>query len=190
MQQPPTLTHEESIEIIKSMINTAKGNFKASAFYFMLWGWISVLACLSHFYLDAFTNYPHPYIVWLIGIPGWIVTMIYSSKKSKSARVKTYSDDLITWTWIGFGFSVLIIIFAGASINFQITPLVILLSGLCTFITGLIIRYKPLIIGGSSFWLFAPLAFYLPTLYTPLVMAVAIVCGYLIPAYMLKNNKD
>lgn len=187
-QEKEHLTSEESLEIITRMIKTAQGNVKAGAFYFLFWGWIAIIASLAHFYLDMYTDYPAPYMVWLIGIPGWIVTMLYSYKKASAARVKTYSDNLIMWTWIGFGFSILVVIFAGQHINFQITPLIMLFAGLCTFITGLIIRFKPLIIGGSSFWIFTPIAFYLPMVYSPLIMALGIAFGYLIPAYILKKH--
>lgn len=189
MEQDKTLTGEQSLEIITKMISTAKGNMKASSFFFLFWGWIVVFASIGHFYLDYFTVYAHPYIVWLVGIPGWIITMLYAYRQANKKRVKTYSDSLIMWTWIGFGFCILIVIFGGSHFGYRITSLIMLFSGLATFINGLIIRFKPLIIGGSSFWIFTPIALVLGIEFAPLVMAVAVIIGYLIPGYMLKKAK-
>jgi len=187
MEQEKEFTSAESLEIITKMINKAKGNVKQGSFYFLFWGWLVVIASLGQFYLDRFTDFEHPYMVWLIAIPGWIISMIYGYKQSNKKTVKTYSDNLVMWVWLGFVFSILIIIFGGSYINFQITALILLFSGFATFISGLIIRFKPLIIGGSSFWIFTPIALYLGVHYAPLVMAVAIIVGYLIPGYLLKK---
>ncbi len=188
MEKETELTSTESLEIITRMIHQTKGNAKEGSFYFLFWGWITVIASLGHFYLDYFTEIQHPYMVWLIGIPGWIISMIYGYKQSGKKKVRSYSDGLIMWTWLSFLFSILIVIFAGSYLNFHITALILLFSGMATFITGLIIRFNPLVIGGSSFWIFSPIAIYLGITYAPLVMAVAVTVGYLIPGYLLRKS--
>ncbi|HNP20036.1 MAG TPA: hypothetical protein PKL31_16475 [Fulvivirga sp.] len=189
MEPNKDLTTEQSLAIITSMIKNAKGNMRESSFYFLFWGWIVTIASLAEFYLNVYTDFAQPYIVWLIGIPGWIITMIYGARHSKNESVSTYSDGLIKWIWIGFTISILIIIFGGKYFNYQITALILLLSGFATFINGLIIRYKPIIIGGASFWIFSPIALYVGVHYAPLVMAIAVLFGYLIPGYLLKKSK-
>jgi uncharacterized membrane protein len=189
MEQNKDLTTEQSIAIITSMIKNAKGNMQEASFYFLFWGWITVIASVSQFYLDLYTDFAHPYMVWLIGIPGWIITMYYGYKQGKKEAVTTYSDGLIKWIWIGFLFCILIVIFGGKFFNFQITALILLFAGFATFINGLIIRFKPLIIGGASLWVFVPIALYVGVHYAPLVMAFAITVGYLIPGYLLKKSK-
>lgn len=188
MENEKELTSTESLEIITRMIRQTKGNAKEGSFYFLFWGWIVIIASLGHFYLDQFTSFEHPYAVWLISIPGWIITMIYSFKQAGKQKVRTYSDSLIMWTWLAFLFSMLVVIFGGSYFNFHITALILLFSGMATFITGIIIRFNPLIIGGSSFWIFSPIALYLGTGYAPLVMAIAVIVGYLIPGYLLRKT--
>jgi len=188
MNENKNLTSDESLAIITSMINTAKGNVKRNSFFFLFWGWLVVIASLGEFYLNMFTDFAYPFIVWTIALPGWIISMIYGYKKSEKQAVKTYSDTLVMWTWLGFLFSILVVIFAGGFFNYNITALILLFSGFATFVTGLIIRYKPSIIGGSSLWIFSPIALYVGIDYAPLVMAVAIVVGYLIPGYMIKKS--
>lgn len=188
MSDKNEFTKDESLAIITQMIQTAKGNVKENSFYFLFWGWLVVIASLGEYYLNFFTDFEHPYMVWLISIPGWIITMIYGFKQSQKERVKTYSDGLVMWTWLGFLFSILIIIFGGVYFNYNITALILILSGFATFVTGLIIRFKPTMIGGSSFWIAAPIALYVGPEHASLVMAVAIIVGYLIPGYMIKKG--
>ncbi|MDX1629856.1 MAG: hypothetical protein R3345_14210 [Fulvivirga sp.] len=182
-----TLTREESVKVMHSMIIAAQGSVRASSFYFLFWGWIVLAASLGHFLLDQLTEI-EGYWVWLITIPGWIISFIYGYKESKTPRPKTYIEDIVMWTWIGFGLSVLIIILCGAYINYEITAMIMLFAGFSTFITGITIRFKPLIFGGSSFWIFAPITLYLPMKYATLLMALAILVGYLIPGYVLKRQ--
>lgn len=184
------LSHEQSLAIITSMISTAKGNFKQNSFYFLFWGWIIAIASLGHFYLAAYTDFEAPYVVWLVTIPGWIISMIWGYQQAKKEVVKTYSDTLVLWTWIANTICIVIVIFSGTYINFQITPIILIFAGFATFTTGMIIRYKPLILGGSSFWVAAPIAFAVGGVYVHLITAVAILVGYLIPGYMLKNKKE
>ncbi|MFA0961269.1 hypothetical protein AB9P05_05660 [Roseivirga sp. BDSF3-8] len=186
MKSTRQMTGEESLQLISRMINTAKGNVKGSSFHLLLWGWVVMLANLGHFYLMEFTSYPHPYIVWLITIPAWIVSFIYGYRQSSRATVRTYTDDIVLWTWVAMSFSLIVLIFSGQLGNL-ITPVVLLFAGMATFISGLLLRFRPLIYGGSSFWLFSAVAFQVSPSYALLVSAIAIACGYLIPGYMLKS---
>ncbi len=179
------MTHEQSLAIISEMIQQAKGNIKGSSFHFLLWGWVVVIGNLSHFYLMNHTNYDRPYMVWLITIPAWIISMIYGYKQGRSGGVSTYSGNLILWAWLAFTFSIIIVIFSG-QFGSTIPALILLIAAFPTFITGMIIKFKPLIIGGSTFWVFATLAFLFP-MYSLLISALGILCGYLIPGYLLKK---
>lgn len=180
------LTSEESLKIITDMIRTAKGNVKNNSFYFLLWGWVVAVANVGHFALIEFSNYEYPYLVWLITIPAWIISMVHGYRNAKKEKVKTYGDKLIMWTWIAFSICIIIVIFSG-KFYAVITPTILLFIALATFTTGLIIRYKPLIYGGSSIWIFAVIAFLVSPAYSLLVAAIAIIVGYLIPGYKLKS---
>lgn len=186
MTKEKHLTNEESLSIITGMINQAKGNIKGSSFHFLLWGWVIAIGNLGHFALIHFLQFERPYYIWLITIPAWIISMIYGYKQSKEARVKTYSDGLILWIWLSFTFSAVIIIFSG-KFGSTIPVLMLLLAGMSTFMTGLILKFKPLIVGGSSFWIFAVISFLVGPLYSLPVSALAVVVGYLIPGYKLRN---
>ncbi len=187
MDPEKSLTNQESLEIITKMIQTAKGNVKGNSFYFLLWGWVGALGNLGQYIIAEITDYPHPYMIWLIAIPAWIISFAYGYKKSKTAAVKTYGDYLVMWVWISFLFSIIIVIFSGPFMEL-IPTVILIMAGMCLFITGCIIKFKPLIYGASTFWIFSALILMLGSNYAPLLSAIAVFCGYLIPGYMLKRS--
>ena len=186
MEESKTLSSEESLQIITKMIQTAKVNVKGSSFYFLLWGWVGSMGNLGHFLLMKFSDVEYPYAIWLITIPAWITSLLYGYRQSAKEKVKTYSDSLILWLWVGFSICVVILIFSGR-FNELIPATILLMAGLAIFMTGLILKFKPLIYGGSSIWVFAAMALYVEPVYSLLVSAVAIVVGYLIPGYILRS---
>lgn len=178
---------EESLSIITEMIMRTQQNMRGGSFHFIMWGWITVAGFAGHYILMRFTDFDYPYLIWLIAIPGWLMSFAYGRKKSHITRVVNYTDKLVMWTWVGFTISIVILIFSGIFYPW-LNGLILLLAGMATFSTGLVIRFKPLIIGGSMFWIFAPLALAVPYMDSFLVSSLAIVCGYLIPGYMLKRS--
>ena len=183
------LNPQQSLDLITNMIKQAQGNISNNSKYFLLWGWCITLANFGMYSLMKFTTYPHPYVVWLITIPAWIITMIYGRKDGREAKVHTHLDSIMTWLWIGFGIAILPVIFFGNKINFQINSIIILVSALPTFVSGILLRFKPLLLGGIVFWVSGMLSFIAdaPTQY--LIGGTAMILGYLLPGYMLKNLK-
>ena len=179
---------EESLAIITRMIAQTQGNMRGGSFYFILWGWVGSLGFLAHYLIMTYTSYPHPYMVWLIAIPGWIVSFIYGARSSRKRGVSNYSDKMIMWTWIAFGITLILVIFSGRYMEL-IPPTIIGLAAMATFITGTIIRFKPLIYGAACLWICAAISMAVSPDTALLVCAAAVILGYLVPGYMLKNSK-
>ncbi len=70
----------------------------------------------------------------------------------------------------------------------MVAPYIMVLAGLPTFISGIILKFRPLVIGGICFWIIAIIMSFAGPEIFPLGMPVAVVAGYLIPGYMLKNK--
>ena len=77
--EPGDLTARESLDLIAAMIRQAKGNVQRNNFYFLLWGWVVVLANLGMYTLQI-VKYEHPYVVWVITIPAWTFTLYKISR--------------------------------------------------------------------------------------------------------------
>jgi hypothetical protein len=72
----------------------------------------------------------------------------------------------------------------------SVAPYILTLAGIPTFISGFIIKFKPLILGSITFWVFALIAYFAGPSAGQLAVPVAMLTGYLIPGYVLKNRVD
>ena len=61
---------------------------------------------------------------------------------------------------------------------------------MATAVSGLMVRFRPLIIGGLVFLVAAIVSIYLRGTEQLLVLAIAMVFGYLIPGYILRSSKN
>jgi hypothetical protein len=181
------MTAQESLDLITNMIRQAQRNVRQSSFYFLLWGWVVFLAHMGVYSL-LLLDYRRPYLVWLITIPAWIVTVYKSKQQGRTARSVSHFDH-ITWAlWTGFGICIFTLVAFGYKINFQLNAVILLVCAIPTSVTGVILRFRPLIWGGVCFWLCSIASFLLPASWQPLVGLASIVAGYLVPGYMLRNK--
>ena len=184
---------EQSLQLIRSMISKAQQNMSDNSVYFLVWGWITFIACTGQFILKHIIGYEQHYQVWWLIVVG-IVFSIYSGiKEGKNNKVKTYISDSLKYLWTGMGISffVLSMIFTKAGWETSVFPFFIMMYGLGTFVSGSILRFKPLVIGGILAWALAIGAAYVVYDYQILFAAAAILFSYIIPAYMLRiKNKQ
>lgn len=185
------LSAQQSLELIARMIQQTQGKMQRSSFYFLLWGWIITIANLGMYATLAFTNYDdYAPFWWLLPLPAWIVTMIYSNRQERNATAATHLDRINMWLWIITGIAILPIVVFGYKINYQINPLVLTLVSIPTFVSGVILRFRPLLVGGASFLALSAVCFLVDGATQYLVGGLAMFLGYLIPGYMLKYQKE
>lgn len=182
------LTKEESLELITNMIGQAKRNVaKGGSFYFLLWGWVIMLANLGHYSIEKYQLYDHPYIVWSLIVPAAIISIWYSAKQEREARVVSHYDRIYGTIWMAIFVSIIILLVFMGKLDFNHNAVILLFSGLGTYISGSLLRFRPLLIGGVSLWGAAIVAFNVAVLDQYLVAAVGLLVGYLIPGYLLRK---
>ena len=184
------ISAQQRLDLIQSMIRQAQGNMLNNSFYFILWGWAVALANIGMYSLYKFTDYEYPYIVWLITIPAWVITIIYGSRQGRQAGKKTHLDKVNMWLWISYGLTILPFVVFIQKIGYNINPVVLIITASPTFLAGIMLKFKPLILGGISFYLFGIVCFMVGPIDQYLVGAIAIICGYLIPGYLLKTTRE
>jgi len=194
-QEP--LSGNQSLHIITDMIRTAKGNITQASFYFLLWGWVVMAANLGHYILQEIVGFYAPYLVWIICIPAMIVSMIYGYKTYGGMPAKSHLNNIYTKVWIAFLVSLFIVLvfFSNPAGQYILNPIILVLAACATFISGIILKFNPLIIGGILFWIFAIISFAIRNneaydQYQFLISAFAIFTGYLIPGYILKRKNQ
>tara|TARA_R110002033_G_C3865283_1_gene236822 strand:+ start:148 stop:717 length:570 start_codon:yes stop_codon:yes gene_type:complete len=189
MENQNQLTPTESLKVISEAINQTKENIKDQSFYYIMWGWLISIASFTHYVL-LFKDFKQSYLPWLILMPiGWIVSITYAMKKEKSLKYETYLDVFLKNLWIVIGISFIGIIFISSSLKVNPTSFILLLAGIGTLVSGLTMKFKPLSIGGIMLFIFSIVSLFVGNSETLLVNGIAIIFGYLIPAYLLKKSK-
>jgi hypothetical protein len=179
---------EQSLQLIQSMINKTKQDISDKSIYYLVWGWITFVAFTGQFILKHVFDYPKHYHVWWLIIVGIAFTIYYSRKEGKKQTARTYVSDSIKYLWIGMGigYFVLSMILTQIGWDKQVYPFFILFYGLGTFISGSIIQFRPLVIGGIIAFALAIVSVYADYDYQMLFGAAAILFSYIIPAYLLR----
>ena len=188
---PEHFTPQQSLQLIQTMIDKTKSNMSENRFYFLLWGWVIFLAILTQFVLKNVLAYRHHYLVWLVTFVAFFITVVRGRQHVQKQRVRTYIGDNISSLWMGVGISFFVMSFIiSAGIGWlHAWPCMILKYGLGTFISGKILQFKPLVIGGILNLLIASVAVFFAYDYQMLFAAAAVAISYLIPAYLIKKER-
>lgn len=188
MENEKQLTESESLEVIQRMILTAKNDLEDDSFYFLLWGWFVFIASITQYVLMHF-EIEMSYIGWMILMPlGGLLTFIYGRKQNKSKKVKSYIDELMGYVLIAFLVSLFIVLFSQAMLKLNCYPMVMMVYGIWLFVSGGAIKFKPLIIGGIINWALCIASFFVSFEIQLLLLALAVLLGYIIPGHMLKSK--
>ena len=184
---------QDSLQLIQQMIQKTKANLSSNRFYFLLWGWITFGAILAQFILKVVLHYERHYLVWLVTFVGIFINIWYGKRMAAKQNVRTYIGESMgyLWTGVGISFFVLCIIISIGKTGWQNAyPFFILFYGLGTFVSGKILQFNPLVIGGIINWVLAVASVFFSFDYQLLFAAAAILSSYLIPGYMIKPQKN
>lgn len=146
------LNEKESLELIARMIqNTKQKMQEGSGTMFLIWGYATVLVTMLVWGLVKYTNNFYFQFAWfLLPISGMIGTWIYKRNEDRKPRVSTYVDRVIGYVWTVAGISGFLLSMVSILANtFPILFVIILIMGMGTTLTGLIINFRPLIISGA-----------------------------------------
>lgn len=183
---------EESLRLIESMINKAKNRFGEDGQWYILWGWLVLICSVVEFISFHFFQYQKHYLVWSACWLMLLYQVYYLVKKRKRQKVRTYTAHIIGYVWITYVILSFLIGFLIGRLSgsgeyfYHIFPLVLALYGMPAFLSGIIIRFRPLVYGGIFCWVLSVVTTFLPYDYQMLMVAVAMVVAWLIPGYLLR----
>jgi hypothetical protein len=187
--QDKTISEKEGFLIIQQMIQATKTKLSDDGFMYLLWGWLVLAASVLEFVLLR-VGYPFHFITWAVLMPlGAVVSIFYGYRKSKTETVKTYLDGFMAYLWGAFGVALLIVLtFMGRTGLENAYPMVLVLYGIATFVSGGALRFRPLIVGGVCCWILAVTAMFLTFQFQLLALAAAVLVAYVIPGHMLRHQ--
>lgn len=184
-------TTNEQLSLIESMIANAKGDISEGSVFYLLWGYLAIAAAIIQYILLIYTDFPYSWISWpiLMGVGG-IASFLIGKKQSSVRNCKSYIDDSMFFLWVGVVASIFLLLFMIAKIGTDgVYPIIILLYGLGTFVSGGILKFLPLKIGGICCWIIGALAIYMDFSTQILLIVLALLISYIIPGHMLSNYK-
>ncbi len=186
-------TNQQSLEMIQSMISISRQNFRKGGFYYILWGGLFFIAALAQYVIFTVFKSELHWLTWLVaGALAVIINFFIMGKRKNVPRVKTYIDRVNFYLWTAFVISILFIGFLAsqqALSPIQINPLIIMLYGFATFISGGMLRFKWLIAGGIIAWIMAIICTFQSYETQMLLVAATILLSYLIPGIILNFSK-
>lgn len=178
-------SEEKNLSIIMEMVSRAKSNIEDSSFYYLLWGWLVFAASTLHYALLK-TEYDKPWMPWLLMPVGGIITMVYGMKQSKNQKYTSYVDDFMKYVLIAFLISLCTVLFFMSKLHLNTYPVILIIYGNWLFVSGGSIKFIPLVIGGIINWVAGIIAFFVAFDLQLLLLAAAVLLGYILPGYLLK----
>lgn len=192
-----TLDPAQSMELIVRMIGNTRSRMERNAgIPFIVMGYLTAAVSVAVWYAFSVThNYNWNYLWFLIPSVG----LIWGISQFKYGRVKettTYIDRIVGYIWrilgiVGFLQSMLSIF-----VRFPIFYIIVLLMGLGTALTGLVIRSKMIAAAGIfSAVVLAPLCLFVQGIDQCLIFAATFIVMMVIPGHILNyqsnhNGKD
>lgn len=200
MEKENPISTTQSLEIISEMIHKARNQFSENGHLYLVWGWVVFICALAQYLLLNVFNYERHYLVWTVTLVVVLYQIIYLARNKRSTTVKTYTHDIIGYVWLVF---VILMFLQGVIFGFilggtyykAMNPGLLVLYGMPTFLSGVILRFRPLVFGGISCWILAIAAAFVPVHYHPVFLSAAVLVAWIIPGYLLrqrhvKNNRS
>jgi hypothetical protein len=186
------LSPSESLALIQSMINNTKGEVAHDSFHFLLWGWLVFGCCLLEVFLKSYIHTPYHYTVWWLMPVGAVISGVYGARQSRKTRVRTFVDESLKFLWIAIAFSFVVLLFINSLSPVRIWETAftyyILLYGIGTFVSGGLLQFRPLMIGGLINFVLAIVSSRFSFDYQLLIAALAIFCSYIVPGHLLRTR--
>jgi len=201
------LSHDESLQLINSMINKAKNSYHDTGIGPILWGTV-ISICAIVTYLQVTFNWRLPFSIWWLTILAVIPQMLIVAKEKKLNKVRAYDEVVMdyVWTCFGIGIGILILInmnvfqqvaelrrdyegVAGVPASFKFsdysTSYFLLWYGFPTIVTAGFRRFRPMMVGGIFCWISAIISIYTNVSVDMLLTAASAILAWLIPGFIL-----
>lgn len=194
-----SLTEAQTLQVIKGMIQVSKNKLNLDGILFIVWGWIWFV---NYFFLNYLTSvivttpqlmsFVRPLRV-ILPLAGIVFSLYYIFKERK--KVQTYIGISLRYVWFSLfiGLSLVnIILFQGLH-EFRPElqhPIFMVFIAFAVTITGGILRYRLIIIGGIVFAALAYMASYFQLPQQLLIESIAWLIAFIIPGHILYAKRE
>ncbi len=188
----------QSLLVIKEMIQVSKNKLKQDGILFIVWGWVLFFVSTTGYIERGLAlTFGIKKVLNVLGVALPLIALIFSVyyliKESK--KVQTYIGISLRYVWISLFVCMVLVNLIQFnvlhSINFELQhPIFMVLMAFAVTVTGGILRYRLIIIGGVIFGILALTASYLKLQEQLLVESVAWIISFIIPGHILYANRE
>jgi hypothetical protein len=190
MEIENVLSPQESLRIIAGTLAKTRENIAKNSFSFLLWGWLITIASFSCFVLQYYAVGWWYFVPFPVFAAVGIATTLLHYIKRRSRETETHIDHFLGKMWLVLGSGFIMVVFINVSQGRPPFTYTLLIAGLGTLISGLVLQFRPLIAGGVFLLISTIASVYIQDSYQVLLHGVAVAGGYLVPGYLLKNEKS
>jgi hypothetical protein len=189
MEQEKQLTEQESLLLINQMINKAKNAYHGHGTGPLMWG-IVIFICSMTSFLEMHFKFSLPFDIWLLTFVAIIPQVIISIREKRKKSFKSYDEATFDFVWLTFAICVLLLSAYQAFVKppDSAASLYLMLYAMPTFITGGIMKFKPMLLGGIITWVLVIISFYTGNEIDILLIALSALLCWLIPGLILQSR--
>lgn len=185
------LLPQESLALIAEAIRKTKENFRENSRFFLLWGWLIAAASVGFFLLRQYTNTRFFFLPFpVLSVAGIVTTLVWYRQLKAEAPTETYLGYFVNRLWLVLGISFILVVYISVSRGWPPFLYTLIVAAIGTTVSGLAMKFRPLVWGGTLFFAAAVAGIYLPDAYLPLLTGVAMIGGYLVPGYLLRAGNE
>jgi hypothetical protein len=186
-----TLLPQESLALIAEAIRKTKENFRENSRFFLLWGWLIAAASLGFFLLRQYTETRFFFLPFpVLAATGIVTTLVWYLQLRRESPTETYLGYFFNRLWLVLGLSFILVVYISVSRGWPPFLYTLIVAAIGTTVSGLSMKFRPLVWGGVLFFIAAIVGVYLPDAYLPLLTGLAMIGGYLVPGYLLKSANE
>lgn len=211
MEQPEKqLTEKESLDLITRMINKAKDACHDTGIAAIMWGAVITICSLTRL-SEIHFNYELPFDIYLLTFVAVIPQIYFTIREKKERKVKAYGDEFMDYLWMGFGICIFLMIYATSAVYSAWKPVAeeykqlaghspsfrfyefnssffLLLYGLPTFVTGVSMKFKPMLWGGLFCWVCCIVTLYTTIKIDLILIALSSILAWFIPGIIMEKD--
>ena len=187
------LNAAENIALVGRMIDNTRSRMVRNAGRpFLIWGYATVVTTLAVWAAYALFPGRNWYYLWLLLPVFGTALSLLTMPKADDGRVYTFIDRVIGQVWLVMGltawFVSLLSVFGDMPV--PILFVILLMMGMGTAITGLVIRFVPAAVGGAAAIILAPVSLAATGYWVPALFIAGFVAMMIVPGHILNYKSN
>ena len=184
MTETDNFSEKESLQLINEMIGKAKKSYVTKGIASIVWGSLITFCGLANWVEIHY--HKHFGDVWLLTLIALIPQIYFSIKEKRSKNFVSHNEITTNFIWIAFTVSMFITSFYFSHFRLgNVSPLIMMLFAIPTFIIGGMSKFNPMILGGIFCFAASVISMFTPLETDLLLMAACGLVAWLIPGLIL-----